>query len=89
MVTPKGLSASATAFTTAAGVAIVPPSPQPLTPPVGHRRRGLQVAHLDRRDLERGRVEVVEQVAGQEVAVLVVAELLVERAADALRRGAR
>ena len=77
-------SASFTAETTAAGALIEPPSPMPFQPPERVRRRRLEVDDLDRRHLGARREQVVHEARGDELAGLVVGEVLVERAADPL-----
>ena len=52
------------------------------------RRRGFLVQHLHRRNLGHRRNEIVGEGAGEELAGLVVDELLVERGGDALHEGA-
>ena len=52
------------------------------------RRRVLEVHGLDRRQLHRGRHQVIHEGSGQELCLLVVDHLLQEPAADALRDAA-
>ena len=87
-VTPSGFSASVTALTTAGEAAIVPASPTPLTPSrlTGDGRLG--AVGLERRDLGRGGQRVVDERAGDQLAVLVVDDLLVQRLADAVGHAA-
>ena len=81
-VTPSGRSASSTALVTAGVAAIVPASPTPLTPSelTGD---GVSVRSVSkRRQLGRGGQRVVDERAGDQLALLVVDDLLVQRLAD-------
>ena len=83
-------SASETALAMAAPAAAVPPSPAPLTPSgfsgVG---RVLGDEDLDARRLGGGREQVVQERAGDELALGVVGQLLEQRAAEALHERRR
>ena len=80
-------SASETAFASAAPAAAVPPSPAPLTP-IGLSGDGrvLGDQHIDDRGLARGRQQVVDERAGQQLPVILVGELLQQRPPDALHQ---
>ena len=86
--TPNGESASLMALITAAGAPMAPPSPSPLALEMVAARQGLEVVQLDHRDFVRGRRQVVGERRRQDVAVLVVDDLLEQRVADALRDAA-
>ena len=87
-VTPSGRSASITALVTAALAAIVPASPTPLTPNEltgdGVTVRSVSIA----RQLGGGGQRVVDERAGDELALLVVVHALVERLADGVHDAA-
>ena len=82
-VMPRCASASFTALTTAAGAPMAPPSPIPLKPP--GRADGVTMWPYSNSGVS-GAVgqQVVEERRGERVADVVVDELLVQHAADAL-----
>ncbi len=82
-VTPNGSSASITALATAGVEPIVAASPMPLAPS-GLRGRGGGVVGLEHRETVGLRDGVVDQGAGEQLAVVVVVDLLPERLTDAL-----
>ena len=82
--TPRWDTASMTAFSTAGVDPMVPASPIPLAPSGLMRGRGLAGDQLERGKLGRGDRRVVDQRAGQRVAVGVVAHLFQQRLRDAL-----
>ena len=85
---PRWLSASTAALTTAAVAAIVPASPMPLTPS-GFVGDGVTVrAEVEVRHLGGARDHVVDERAGQDLPVVVVDRLLVQRLRDRLRDAA-
>ena len=86
--TPNGASASLMALTTAAGAPIAPPSPRPFALVIEACVQVSQVMDLDRRHLARGRRQVVRQRRGQDIAGVVVDDLLQQRIGDALRDAA-
>ena len=81
-------SASVIALMTAAGAAIAPASPQPLTPKRIGRARRHRHADRERRQVVGARHAVVHVARGHELAGLVVDRALVQRLADALRDAA-
>ena len=86
--TPNGDSASLMALITAAGAPMQPPSPRPFALVIEAGARRFQVMQLDRRDLARGRRQIVGERGGEDIAAVVVDDLLQQRVADALRDAA-
>ena len=86
--TPRWLSASTTEFTTAGEQPMVPASPTPFTPSGFTGDGVVGVAAFDVRNHAGLGHAVVHQLAGDQLAVLVVDRLLVERLAEALRHAA-
>ena len=86
--TPSGDSASTTEFTTAGEQPMVPASPTPFTPS-GFTGVGVMVwLAFDPRHHVRARHGVIHELAGDQLAVVVIDGLLPQRLADALRDAA-
>ena len=81
LVTPRGESASTTAFAIAAGAPTVGDSPTPFAP-IGWWGEGV-VVPVSVRGLDRCRDEVVQERVAAHVPVFVVGDLLVERRREA------